>query len=101
MIHHVERIKLFLIQKFHFFGKNINHRSLDGLLHLVKKICDSWPELVGPADYCHKTQISSYYSRLSLSRLWLSRITAYLKEKIWSFFKVVITTDLGQRQKSA
>ena len=27
------------------------------------------------------------YSRLSLSRLRLSRITAYLEEKIWSFFK--------------
>ena len=28
-----------------------------------------------------------YYSRLSLSRLRLSRITAYLDEKIWSLFK--------------
>ena len=27
------------------------------------------------------------YSRLSLSRLRLSRITAYLEEKIWSLFK--------------
>ena len=27
------------------------------------------------------------YSRLSLSRLQLSRITAYLEEKIWFFFK--------------
>ena len=29
----------------------------------------------------------SWYSRLSLSRLRLSRTTAYLEEKIWSFFK--------------
>ena len=28
-----------------------------------------------------------HYSQLSLSPLWLSRITAYLEEKIWSFFK--------------
>ena len=27
-----------------------------------------------------------YYSRLSLSRLRLSRITAYLEEKFWSLF---------------
>ena len=29
----------------------------------------------------------SQYSRLSVSRLRLSRITAYLEEKVWSFFK--------------
>ena len=27
------------------------------------------------------------YSQLSLSRLWLSRTTAYLEERIWSLFK--------------
>ena len=31
--------------------------------------------------------LASNYSRLSLSRLRLSRITAYLEEKIWSLFK--------------
>ena len=33
------------------------------------------------------------YSRLSLSRLRLSRITAYLEGKIWSFFKHKILTS--------
>ena len=32
----------------------------------------------------HVVDHSAYYSRLSLSRLRLSRTTAYLEEKIWS-----------------
>ena len=35
----------------------------------------------------HLNQFVTNYSRLSLSRLRLSRITAYLEEKIWSLFK--------------
>ena len=31
--------------------------------------------------------VPAEYSRLSLSRLRLSRISAYLEDKIWSFFK--------------
>ena len=36
---------------------------------------------------CSHSSSSKKYSRLSLSRLRLSRITAYLEEKIWSLFK--------------
>ena len=46
-----------------------------------------------------------YYSRLSLSRLRLSRITAHLEVKIWSLFKhenlITINKILWKRREIA
>ena len=45
-------------------------------------------EIIQIAAYSQVPEYSenSKYSRPSLSRLWLSQITAYLEEKIWSLF---------------
>ena len=45
----------------------------------------TWPPIIATWNVGFAT--GSKYSRLSLSRLPLSRTTAYLEEKIWSLFK--------------
>ena len=47
---------------------------------------DQWPswQIFLSTPYTHERYLYYIYSRLSLSRLRLSRITAYLEEKIWS-----------------
>ena len=57
-------------------------------VYLICILSDFNSCLLGEVKYCSVialTQISKLnYSQLSLSRLRLSRITAYLEEKIWS-----------------
>ena len=73
---------------FRFYGDTWNKLNME----ILRKDLNPWTQLCLPFLYtlrpfCKGVFSKRNYSQLSLSQLHLSRITAYLKVKIWSLFK--------------